>query len=188
MSRLMMSFAVLGLMLGSMVSAADADQAGLKSGEYIGAFYVTKVAGAEDDKVEPGEKLCYRCKYSSRPMVLIFTRSTDGKVMKLAKELDSAIAANSDAQLRGLVTLLGEDLSALKQTAKKAAMASGTKNIPFVVADDNVRGPSSYKIDKGAAVTVVVANESKVVASHSFEKADAVDVAAVMGEVKKMLN
>ncbi|MCO8123871.1 hypothetical protein NHH03_19150 [Stieleria sp. TO1_6] len=188
MTRLIMSVAVLGMMFGSVVSAADTATECLKSGDAIGAFYVTKVAGAEDDGVENGQELCYRCKYGKRPMVMVFARDTGGKVDQLVKELDSAVGANKEAQLKSFVTLIGEDASALKENAAKFAKASGAKNVPVVVAQDNVTGPTSYKIAKDAAVTIIVANESEVIASHSFDKAEKVDVAAVMGEVKKMLN
>ena len=185
MSRLMMSFAILGLLIGS-VHAADSEC--LKEGDSIGAFYVTKVAGAEDDGVEKGEQLCYRCRYGSRPMVMVFARNTGGKVNALVKELDAAIAKNKSEQLKGLVTLMGEDASALKESAAKVAKKSGAKHIPVVVAKDNVSGPSNYKLDDKSAVTVIVANEGEVVASHAFDTAKKVDVAAVLGDVKKMLN
>ena len=185
MSRLMLPLVVLGLMVGS-VSAADTEC--LKEGDSIGAFYVTKVAGAEDDGVEKGEQLCYRCRYGSSPMVMVFARKTAGKVNQLVKELDAAISENESEGLKGLVTLMGEDASALKETAAKVAKKTGAKKIPMVVAKDNVSGPSNYKIGADAAVTVIVAKKGSVVASHSFDSAKSVDVAAVMGEVKKMLN
>ncbi|MFN5949118.1 MAG: hypothetical protein ACK43N_11540, partial [Pirellulaceae bacterium] len=46
---------------------------GLQSGDALGAFTVQKVGGATEDGVEVGESLCYRCKFQSRPMVLVFT-------------------------------------------------------------------------------------------------------------------
>lgn len=197
MSRLMLPLAVFGLLVCSVVSAKEpAKKAekgakaakGLKAGDSLGAFYVTKVAGAEEDGVEKGQQLCYRCKYQSRPMVLVFARDTGGKVTDLVKEIDAAVAANQEADLKGLVTLLGEDTSALKETAEKVAETSGAKNIPVVIAADNVSGPSNYKLDDKAAVTVVIATESKVVAARKFNKADKVNVAGVMKTVNKMLN
>jgi hypothetical protein len=188
MSRLMMPLAVFGLVVCSMVSAKEPATECLEAGDGIGAFYVTKVAGAEDDGVNKGQELCYRCKYGSRPMVMVFARDTGGKVNQLVKRIDAAVQANEEAELKGLVTLLGDDASALQDTATKVVKKSGAKSIPVVIAKDTVGGPSSYKIDENAAVTVVLANNSKVIASHSFATADKVDVAAVMGVVKKMVN
>lgn len=187
MSRLMMPLAVFGLLLGSVASAKENAEC-LKAGDGIGPFYVTKVAGDESDGVEPGDQLCYRCKYGSRPMVMVFARDTGGKVNDLVKEIDSAVQKNEEAQLKSFVTLLGKDASKLKQKAAKFAKKSGTKKVPVVVAKDNVTGPPSYKLSDKAAVTVVVANDSEVVASHAFDSADDVDVAAVMSEVGKIVN
>lgn len=188
MSRLMMSFSVLALLLCSVASAEEGKSECLESGDGIAAFYVTKVAGAEDDGVEKGEQLCYRCRYGSRPMVMVFARKTGGKVGKLVKELDAAVSANEDAELKGLLTLLGDDAEKLQARAAKVAERTGAKKIPVVVAKDNVTGPSAYKINEKAAVTVVVAKDSKVVGSHQFDEAEQVDVAAVMKQVKSMLN
>ncbi len=52
--------------------------------------------------------------------------------------------------------------------------------------DANENGPANYRLDPKAEVTVIVADESQVVSSHSF-KADAVDTAAVMKEIEQML-
>lgn len=188
MSRLMMPLAVFGLLLGSVASAKENAEQCLQTGDSIGAFYVTKVAGAEDDGVEAGEQLCYRCRYGSRPMVMVFARDTGGKLNSLVKEIDSAVQGNEEAELKSFVTLMGEDASKLKNTAAKFAKKTGAKNIPVVVAKDNVTGPSNYKISDKAAVTIVVANNSQVVASHSFDNAKDVDVNAVMNEVKKIVN
>ena len=55
------------------------------------------------------------------------------------------------------------------------------------VADEIKNGPASYQIADDSEVTIVVAKDSQVVATHIF-KADAIDVPAVMKEVRSMLN
>ena len=42
-------------------------KSGPQTGDSIGAFNVTKLCGAEDDGVEAGKTLCYRCKNGKRP-------------------------------------------------------------------------------------------------------------------------
>lgn len=184
MSRLFLTAALACAMASPAAFAADPATAdkGLCQGDPIGAFYVTKVAGAEDDGVEAGEALCYRCKYGSRPMVMVFARQTSEPVAKLVKELDSAVASNGDAQLKSFVTLFGEKADSMKSEGKKMA----AKNVPVVVAKDK-NGPANYKLSDDAQITVVIANDSQVVARHEFD-ADKIDVAAVMSEVKQMLN
>ncbi|OUT58131.1 hypothetical protein SV7mr_02070 [Stieleria bergensis] len=185
MSRLITSVAAVAMLLGSINLAAAGE--GLKTGDGIGAFYVTKVCGADSDGVDQGEQLCYRCRYGSRPMVMVFARSTDGKVSKLVKELDAAVEANKDAQLKGFVTLMGKDASALKDSAKAVVSDSGAKNIPVTIAKDNVSGPSNYKIDADAEVTVIVAAGGRVVANHSSSAAE-LNVDKVIGAVNKAVN
>ncbi len=188
MSRLFLGAALTVAMLSTSAIAADsATSECLQEGDSIGAFYVTKVAGAEDDGVEVGEELCYRCRYSSRPMVMVFTRSTEGKLPTLVKELDAAVKANEDHQLKGLVTLIGGEKGELKKQGEKFARVAGAKNVPVVVADEIKNGPASYQIADDSEVTIVVAKDSQVVATHIF-KADAIDVPAVMKEVRSMLN
>ena len=175
---------ILGLCLGTHVAAA-AD--GLQQGDPIGVFHVTKVAGAIDDGVEPGEELCYRCRYGSRPMVMVFARDVGGKVTDLLKEMEAAVSANEEHQLKGLLTLLGEDAGELKAQAEKLATKAAIEKVPVVIAKETKTGPTNYKIDADAAVTVVVANDSQVVSSHTFG-VEKIDVVAVMKEVKQMLN
>lgn len=186
MSRLFLGSVLTAALVAGVAIAADSTSAGLKQGDPIGAFYVTKVAGAEDDGVKTGQELCYRCKYGQRPMVMVFTRKNSDKLSQLVSELDKAVDKHGDAQLRAFVTVMGEDQSTLKASAKELAKAAEAKKVPVAVAADNENGPASYRLDPAAEVTVIMANESQVIASHSFD-ADEVDSSAVMQEVEKML-
>jgi hypothetical protein len=171
-------------------ASARADSANdecLKQGDSIGVFYVTKVAGAEDDGVEPGEDLCYRCRYGSRPMVMVFARDTGGNVPELLKKIEAAVVANEDASFQGLMTLVGEDAAKLKEEAGKLAKKSSVKKVPVVVAKETKTGPLNYRLPSDVAVTIVVARDSQVVNTYLYA-ADEIDIAAVMSEVQQMLN
>lgn len=176
----------LTIVCGLTMAAESSTEDGLKQGDPIGAFRVTKVAGAEDDGVEPGDDLCYRCRYGSRPMVMIFARDTGGKVTDLVQKLDVAVGENEESRLSGLLTFIGAEASELKTKATEFAKASGVKRVPVVVAKDAKTGPLAYQISD-AAVTIVVAKDSQVIAAHAFD-ADSIDVAKVMQEVKQMLD
>ncbi len=183
MVRIMIGAALLAAMsVVTPISAADSD-ACLAKGDRIGAFYVTKVAGADKDGVEAGQELCYRCRYGNRPMVMVFSRKSSDKLNQLISQLNDAVEANSSAELKGLVTLMGGDSDSLRKEAKKLASSTSVSNIPVTVANDIENGPKNYKLDPQADVTVVVASSSKVVATHAFNS-DAIDVAAVLAEVK----
>ena len=165
-------------------TAAAADS--LKVGDAVGAFYVSKVAGAEDDGVNVGQELCYRCRYGSRPMVMVFTRQANGKLTELVKELDAAISTNEETQLRGLITFMGNDVAEVKDNASEFAKTSGAKQVPIVIAKETKTGPPNYRLDD-SAVTIFIARDSQVVSVHRGE-ADDIDVPTLMRQVKKMLS
>ena len=159
----------------------------LKQGDAVGVFYVTKVAGAEDDGVVPGEHLCYRCRYGSRPLVMVFARRTGGRLTELVRRLDRAVATNQDSSLKGLVTFVGEDATELKQSAASVAANAEVKKVPLVVAQEPKTGPVNYKLSADAAITIVVAKDSQVVHTHTYD-VDKIDVAEVMTEVEQILH
>lgn len=188
MKKLAILSLVVALSSASSLVAGDAVKSGPQKGDSIGAFFVTKAAGAESDGVEEGKNLCYRCRNGARPQVIVFTRSTDPKVTQFIQKLDKAIAENEDAALRGFVNLLGEDKEQLKKTAKQLAANTKTKNIPFVVPNESENGPDNYGINPKAEVTVLIASDLGVKANHAVTDAKDLNVDAVMADVKKILN
>lgn len=188
MSRFYVGYAVAVALVFCGTSIADiATQECLQQGDAVGVFYVTKVAGAEDDGVEPGEDLCYRCRYGSSPMIMVFVRDTGGNVVDLLKQIDAAVAAHEDCRLKGLLTLIGEDASKLKEEASKLALSAAVKHVPVVIAKETKTGPLNYKLPGESAVSIVVAKDSQVVNTHFFS-VGTIDVAAVMKEVRQILN
>ena len=188
MTRVLALASLLCLTVVPTVFAGDAaTDDGLCKGDSIGAFYVTKVGGAEGDGVEVGESLCYRCRYGGRPMVMVFARKAGSNVEKFVKDLDQAVGEASDADLKGLVTMLGAESETLEKEAKTLTSHTGVKNVPVVVSKDPENGPGSYKLNPTAEITVVIADRSQVVAKHEFS-ADSIDTAAVMSDVKSVLN
>ncbi len=189
MKHLTLVAALAALVFGaSNVNAADL-KSGLQSGEAIGAFDVTKVAGAESDGVETGKTLCYRCRNGGRPQVMVFTRSADGKVVELVKALDSELKQyGEEKKLRAFVNLLSDSKDTASEQAKKLCAESKAENVPFVVPNEFENGPEDYGINAKAEVTVIVANSGKVVANYAVGSANELDVKAIVGDVEKMLN
>jgi len=188
----MKRIAVLAALVAAVsVSTASAEElkSGLQPGKLIGAFYVTKAAGAESDEVEVGENLCYRCKYGGRPMVMVFTRSTDKHVQRLVKRLDKAVAKHSDEELKAFVNVLGEDKKKLETTAKDLVKNTKAKGIPSVVPNEFENGPDDYAINPKAEVTVIVASGGKVVANHAFspKKLDKKGIKAIIADLDKLI-
>jgi hypothetical protein len=159
----------------------------MQAGDPVGVFYVVKVAGAVADGVQPGEELCYRCRYGSSPMVLVFVRDTGGQVVDLVRRIDAALAEHASSGLRGLVTLVGGGAAGLKRQAEKLAQTAAVKQVPVVVAKDSLAGPASYKLSGDVDVTIVIARDSQATGVHRFG-ADGIDVNAVMSDLQAVLS
>jgi hypothetical protein len=152
----------------------------------VGVFYVTKVAGAKDDGVAPGDQLCYRCRYGSRPLVMIFARRTGGRLTELVRRVDRAVANNKQSSLKGMVTFVGDDSQQLKECAESVAETADVSKLPVVVSQAPSTGPENYNLPPDAAVTVVVAKDSQVVSARSYD-VETIDVGEVMTDVQQLL-
>ena len=188
-SLISFSLAVALVASAALVSAEEI-KSGLQAGQPIGAFDVLKCAGAADDGVKVGTQLCYRCKYGTRPMVMVFSRTSGTPVVALAKQLDEAVAQNSEKQFKAFVNLMGSDREQMEAAAKKFGADNKLANVPVVVPVEFENGPDDYGINPKAEVTVLVAKGGKVVANHSFAKGEFTEksVAAVLAEVPKLVN
>ncbi len=164
---------------------AEEIKSGLEVGKSIGAFNVTKCAGADEDGVSVGKNLCYRCKNGNRPQVMVFTRSPkDKNVVKLVQALDKAIADNSEKQLRAFVNVLGDDKAGLSEAAKEVAKSSKAKNVPFVVPNEFENGPDNYGLNAKADTTIIIASGGKVKATYAVSAAKDLKVETVLTNVK----
>lgn len=170
----------------SFAGAADIES-GLKEGKFVGAFYVTKLAGASDDGVSVGKNLCYRCKNGGRPQVMVFTRSTDPKVQQLVKKLDGALAKNSSKELRAFVNCLSDSKASAEKAAKALAANTDAKHVPFVVPNEFENGPADYGINAKADITILMAAGGQVKMNYAVASAKDMDVDAVVNGLSKIL-
>ena len=188
--RLMQTFlAGVALLAGMSFALAAELKSGKQPGDAIGAFDVVKCAGSEDDDVKLGDKLCYRCKYGGRPMVMVFSRTSDDSVRGLVTKLDSAVAKNSDDQLAAFVNLLGDNEDALEAHAKELGKKAKAPRVPIVVPVEYENGPADYGINPDAEVTVILAVKGKVVANHAYGPGKLNDKAVdkILSDVPKLL-
>jgi len=172
------------------VARAGDLKSGPQTGEGVGAYQVTKVAGAESEGVKDGSNLCYRCRMGSRPVVMVFARSADKSLAQLTKELDQVVAKNSDKKLASFVNLLGKDEDALKKQAAEFVNGNKLENVAFVVPHDQPNGPGSYKINPEADVTVLIYREGKVVVNHTLAAGKLNDgaIKQIVADTAKILN
>lgn len=171
----------------SLVLAAG-EQSGLQPGDHVPAYIVEKCAGNPDDGVEVGQSLCYRCKMGSRPVVAVFTRSTDANVASLLKHLDKVVIENAEQKAASFVNLLGEDADVLKGEAEKLIKKSGSKKIAVVVPKEYENGPADYKLNPDVDVTVLLFKNGQIEANHalSAKDLDGKAIAAIVSDAGKM--
>ncbi|MCH2210849.1 MAG: hypothetical protein MK110_06075 [Fuerstiella sp.] len=171
----------------SAVSVGEDLKSGPQAGDRLGAFYVTKCAGAEKDGVREGKSLCYRCKNGSKPQVVIFTRSIDPQVVEFVKQLDKAINKNADAKLTGFVNVLADDRDDASDAARKLATTSEATQVPFVVPNEFENGPDNYGISPKAQVTVILADQVNVKANFAVSDVKELKTKEIIADIKKIL-
>ena len=120
---------------------------------------------------------------------MLFARDVTGPLSSLLKQFDAAVAKNKDADLRSFAIFLTDDADAmelkLKQLAEKEKVS---ENVPLAIVED-LAGPPEYKIDKDAAVTVLLYTKGKVVRNFAFKAGDLreKDVKAIVADLSKIL-
>ena len=150
------------------VEAEESTVVGLKAGDPIGTFRVIKIAGSEDDGVEVGQSLCYRCRYGSNPIVILFARKSSKEIDSLVLALEESLETYQSQKLNALIVLVGDDRSKLNENAAALIERTTVKRIPAVVAEDATSGPLDYQLSPLNDVTAVVAKDSQVVAVESL--------------------
>lgn len=164
----------LAAVVGFAVSGVNADD--FKSGPE------KKIGGAFDVKAITGDKqgttLCYVCKYGSeaRPaVVLVFTQKADENVAKVVKAIDEV--QKTDSKLGTVVV----GVSGVEAADLEKLQATHKLTTPLTVAVDK-DGPEKYKLNKDAAVTVVVYKKGGAV-TNSFAFKDTAAAAAKADEI-----
>jgi hypothetical protein len=172
-----------GMLLAAGIAVAGEVKSGLAAGDSPAAFNVKDITGPSK-----GKSLCYRCQYGAKPVAVVFTREITDEVASLVKEIDTAVGANQDKNMRGFVVLLTDDADAGAKQLTKLAEDKKISNIPLTVFDGNA-GPEKYKISKDAAVNVMMWNKMRVQANHAFgsAKISADDVKKVAADTGKIL-
>ena len=121
-----------------------------------------KAITGEHRKGDTKEQLCYVCKYGAqaRPaVVLIFTQKADENLATLVKAVDAVQKNNKNlgTVVVGVGGVTDADFEKLQDTHKLTT--------PLTVAVDK-DGPDAYKLNKDAAVTVLVYKKGGEIAKN----------------------
>jgi hypothetical protein len=172
----------LALCVGVAVAADD-----IKSGPQVGEnarpkpFFPLNINGPMAAK-----KACLVCRNGDNPVVMIFAREPSLMLNNLIKKVDAETVKNKSAKM-GSFAVFCNDAESLEKQLKE--LAEKEKLQEFVLAIDNPTGPEPYKVAKGADVTVVLYNKSKVIANHTFKKGELSEKAIdrILADVPKIL-
>ncbi|EAQ81007.1 hypothetical protein [Blastopirellula marina] len=173
----------LGLSAHNLMAAEAAEvKSGLDMGAQPAAFYVEDVTGPAK-----GETLCYRCRYGGRPTIAIFAREMDDSVQNLVKQIDEAVAKNSDQKLSAFVVLLSDAPADCKSELEKVAAANKIEETPLTVFKDS-KGPSPYNVSKDAKVSVMMWNAEGVKVNHAYATNPSKEqISTIVSDSKKIL-
>ena len=100
---------------------------------------------------------------------MIFAREIDSTLTSLVKKIDAATAENKSCRMGSFVVFCSDDKD-LEAKLKELADKEGLKNC--VLSLDNPAGPKGYKVEKEAAVTVVLYNKREIKSNFTFKKGE----------------
>jgi hypothetical protein len=142
---------------------------GLPAGKRPGPYSAVVAVGENR-----GKPHCFICETEDRPAVIVFARTLNDPLGKLVLGLDDALRQHKAAELRGWVTVLGDDPAALDPLVVDWARKQGVRAVPIAVFTD-VDGPPSYRLHRDADVTVLLSVKQKVVRNFAFRAGELTD-------------
>lgn len=147
-------------------SAAEPYQSGLPAGQRPGPYSFVVSTGPQR-----GQAQCFICETAERPAIVVFARELSEPLGKLVGQIDKAVADHKKEELRGWVTILGEDQPELDKKLVDWGKKHAIRTVPLGVFED-AQGPPSYKLAKDADVTVLLFVKRKVVANFAYRSGE----------------
>ncbi|MEW4564976.1 hypothetical protein AB1K70_20795 [Bremerella sp. JC770] len=155
----------------------------LQLGQQPGAFQVEDVTGPA-----AGEFLCYRCKYSGKPTIVIFARQVNDSVTSLVQQIDRTVSENADKKLSAFMVVVGEDTEQVKPTLQRVQVAQHIENTPLTVFNEK-EGPAGYGLNPNTQIQVMMWNDdglkvNKPLAPHLSKE----EISEVVSQTSEILN
>jgi hypothetical protein len=151
--------------------ADDPCKSGLQPNQRPGPYSALVSVGPQR-----GTQHCFICEAADRPIVIVFARTLSDPLGKLAHRLDKLMVEHKAVDLRGWVTFLAVDQTALDAHVVQWGQKHATGKVPLAVFEDVV-GPPTYLLAREADVTVLLSVKQKVVANFAFRKGELNDAA-----------
>jgi len=152
---------------------------GPEPGEHLSAFIVEDVTGKF-----PGEHLCYVCYLGEGPVVLVFAREIDGRLARLASDLDGWVERHPEA--RAFVAVPTDDPEGDAEALRELAAEHGVR-LPLTLCAEGEFGPHLYRLHPRVPVTALLYREKTVVRSLSARVPDEELRAEVLREAEALV-
>jgi hypothetical protein len=122
----------------------------------------------------------------NNPVAMIFAREIDDSLTSLVKKIDAATAENKKDKMGSFVVFTTDDED-LEKKLKELAEKEKIKDC--VLSIDNPAGPKGIKLDKEAAVTVILYKDKKVEVNHAYKKGEltAKEIDKILKDLPKIL-
>ena len=119
----------------------------------------------------------------------IFVRKMDENTAKLVKQLDEVVGKQEEKKMAAFVTVLSDDPDAQEAGLKKTADEQKIAHTPLTVFENAV-GPTKYKIDEKASVTVMMWVDNNVKVNHAYADGELSEeaIAKIIEDTAKILN
>lgn len=118
-----------------------------------------------------GTSHCYVCETGPKPAVLVFAKQRTSALGDLLVDLDGLVTKHQGAELAGWVTFLSADQPAEEPKLAEWGKQLGLRNLPLGIFEDE-EGPTSYRLNPEAEVTVLLVKGGKVAANFAFRKGE----------------
>jgi hypothetical protein len=166
------------------VLSARADEpvfSGPQPGEKLTSFKATAFSGPQAGReVElPGPN-------GDRPTVLIFVHEITRPALQLIRPIDHYGVKWADLGLNTHTVWLAADPAQADQFLDRARKSLNLK-APVAIALGGIEGPGNYGLNRNMTLTILVANEGKVVANFAIVQPNETDAPKVLAAVAKLL-
>lgn len=157
--------------------------ASMHLGEQPAAFEVEDITGPA-----AGESLCYRCRYSGRPTVVIFAREVDDSVTHLVQKIDQEVSEHTDQKLSAFMVVLDKDTSKVESELKRIQAKQDIRNTPLTVFH-NPEGPAGYTLSPAAKVQVMMWNKEGIKVNQPIQgNLSPEEISHLVAQTKTILN
>ena len=172
---------LMGLSIPATVSAEDEVFSGPQPGEKLAAF---KVQGVYDKAA--GKEFAPLDEADGKPTMLVFVHKITRPGLGLVRGLTNYAKSQSETPSFSAVVWLDDDKAEAESFLNRARKSLNLQ-VPVGISIDGGEGPGAYGLNRNVELTILVANENKVVANFALVQPSMTDGVKIAGEFAKAI-